>query len=146
MMNIQEIMKLIPHRYPFLLVDKVISISNNSLITGIKNVTINEPYFVGHFPDNPVMPGVLIIEAMAQVSGLLVAHILQLSTEQNRQVILMSINNAKFRKIVKPGDVLELNSSITQNRGNVWKFSANAKVEGSIVAECELMAMIRGEE
>ncbi len=143
--DIDQIMKMIPHRYPFLLVDKISALKEGESILGLKNVTINEPYFAGHFPGNPVMPGVLIIEALAQVSALLVSYMLKASQEE-KQVILMSIANAKFRKIVKPGDVLELHSTIVQNRGNVWKFAAKAEVDGSVASECTLMAMIKDKE
>ncbi|MDX1923747.1 MAG: 3-hydroxyacyl-ACP dehydratase FabZ [Rickettsiaceae bacterium] len=145
MINIEDIMQMIPHRYPFLLVDRIKEITPNENITGLKNVTINEPHFTGHFPNQPVMPGVLIIEALAQVSAILVGSDLKIKGE-DKQVILMSISNAKFRKIVSPGDVLVLNSQILQNRGNVWKFSAKAYVEDQVVTDCELMAMIRDKE
>ncbi len=143
--NISEIMSMIPHRYPFLLVDKVTDLEVNHSITGIKNITFNEPQFTGHFPDNPVMPGVLIIEAMAQISAVLVARSIDAKKEE-KLVYFMSIDNAKFRKIVRPGDILTLKSVITQHRSDVWKFQATAEVEGSIVAESNFMAMVKNKE
>lgn len=143
--NIADIMSMIPHRYPFLLVDKVTHIETNHSIVGIKNVTFNEPQFTGHFPDNPVMPGVLIIEAMAQISAILVAHSIEAKKEE-KLVYFMSIDNAKFRKIVRPGDRLILKSSILQHRSDVWKFEANAEVDGAIVAESNFMAMVKNKE
>jgi 3-hydroxyacyl-[acyl-carrier-protein] dehydratase len=140
--DINQIMELIPHRYPFLLVDRVTKVEKGKSIEGIKNVTFNEPQFMGHFPNNPVMPGVLIIEALAQVSAVLVSS----SIEGNRQeklVYFMSIDKAKFRKIVRPGDRLVLKSEIIQNKGNVWKFSATAEIEGEVAAESEFMAMVK---
>ncbi len=143
--NIADIMSMIPHRYPFLLVDKVTHIETNHSIVGIKNVTFNEPQFTGHFPDNPVMPGVLIIEAMAQISAVLVAHSIEAKKEE-KLVYFMSIDNAKFRKIVRPGDRLILKSSILQHRSEVWKFEATAEVDGAIVAESNFMAMVKNKE
>jgi len=143
--NIIKIMDLIPHRYPFLLVDKIIDIEINHTIAGIKNVSFNEPQFTGHFPDNPVMPGVLIIEALAQVSAVLVAHSTS-AAKSEKLIYFMSIDNAKFRKIVRPGDSLVLKSSVVQHRGTVWKFSARAEVDSSVVAEADLMAMMKDKE
>jgi 3-hydroxyacyl-[acyl-carrier-protein] dehydratase len=139
--NIEQILKSLPHRYPILLVDKVIAMEENKSITGIKNVTFNEPHFMGHFPDKPIMPGVLIIEAMAQTASVMVMNSGGRSLEDNL-VYFMSIDNAKFRKPVIPGDVLELHIDVIQNRGSVWKMSGIAKVEGVKVAEAEFSAMI----
>ena len=141
MIDIQQIIKSIPHRYPILLVDKVIAMEENKSITGIKNVTFNEPHFMGHFPDKPIMPGVLIIEAMAQTASIMVMNSDNRKLEDNL-VYFMSINNAKFRKPVIPGDVLELHIEVIQNRGTVWKMSGIAKVEGEKVAEANFSAMI----
>ncbi len=126
MMNIKEIQKLLPHRYPFLLVDRIIEIQPGVKAVGIKNVTVNEGFFQGHFPEQPIMPGVLIIEAMAQVAG-----ILAFGSEANlgKSVYFMSIEKAKFRKPVIPGDQLRLEVNILQQRGNVWKFAGNALVD-----------------
>lgn len=139
--DIENIQKMIPHRYPFLLIDKVIDLVPNKSAIGIKNVTFNEPHFVGHFPGKSVMPGVLIIEAMAQTSAVLVVKTLE-NEVAGKLVYFMSIDQAKFRKIVTPGDVLELHVIKERNRGNVWKFKAYAKVLDTIVAESIFTAMI----
>jgi 3-hydroxyacyl-[acyl-carrier-protein] dehydratase len=142
--NINEIMAIIPHRYPFLLVDRVKEITIGKSIVGIKNVTANEPQFTGHFPARPVMPGVLIIEAMAQLSAVLVAKSME-STE-DKEVFFMSIEESKFRKIVEPGDCLVMYANIVQNRGTVWKFKARAEVDGQIAAESTFTAMVKDKE
>ncbi len=139
--DIQEILKLLPHRYPFLLIDKITELEPNKKIIGIKNVTFNEPQFMGHFPDHPIMPGVLIIEAMAQAGALMVTSAPDFDAS-NKLVYFMSIDGAKFRKPVIPGDVLELHVEAAQNRGNVWKLSATGIVAGQKVAEAQLAAMI----
>jgi len=141
MMNIQEIQKLLPHRYPFLLVDRIIDIEPNVKAVGIKNVTINEPFFQGHFPDHPIMPGVLIVEAMAQVSGILSFK----SGAQGNTVYFMSIEKAKFRKPVVPGDQLRFEVTVLKNRNKVWKFSGQAFVDDNLVAEAEFTAMLTEE-
>ena len=141
MINIEEIMAKIPHRYPFLLIDRVIDIVPDQSATGIKNVTVNEPHFTGHFPNKPVMPGVLIIEAMAQTSAVLVCETLK-GQADNKLVYFMSIEEAKFRKIVSPGDQLFLHVTKLRSRANVWKFTAEAKVNGAVVAEAIFSAMI----
>jgi len=143
--GIEQILKSIPHRYPILLVDKIIAMEENKSIVGIKNVTFNEPHFMGHFPDKPIMPGVLIIEAMAQTASVLVMNSGGRSLNDSL-VYFMSIDNAKFRKPVIPGDVLELHIEVIQNRGAVWKMSGVAKVEGVKVAEAEFSAMIIDKE
>lgn len=140
--GIDEILDLIPHRYPLLLVDRVIDCVNGSSITGIKNVTFNEPQFNGHFPNNPVMPGVLIIEALAQIAAILVAKTIDAKSNE-KSIYFMSIDNAKFRQIVKPGDVMHLHAQIVQHRSDVWKFSARAEVDGEIVTETLFTAMVR---
>jgi 3-hydroxyacyl-[acyl-carrier-protein] dehydratase len=139
--NIEQIMTMIPHRYPFLLIDKVIDVVANESATGIKNVTMNEPHFTGHFPTRPVMPGVLIIEAMAQTSAVLVVETLKLHSE-GKLVYFMSVENARFRKPVVPGDTLHIHVKKERNRANVWKFSAEAKVDGTLVSEATFTAMI----
>ena len=139
--DINEIMSIIPHRYPFLLIDRVTSITLNESIVGIKNVTINEPQFTGHFPDRPVMPGVLIIEAMAQLAAVLVAK--SMDSTKGKEVFFMSIEEAKFRKIVEPGDTILMYASIIQNRGPVWKFKARSEVDGKIAAETLFTAMVK---
>lgn len=141
-MNVVDIMKKLPHRYPFLLVDKIIAMEPNVSITGIKNVTINEPFFQGHFPGQPIMPGVLIIEAMAQVGGVLAFC----TGVDAKSVFFMSIEKAKFRKPVVPGDQLKMELRVTHHRGNVWKLSGVAKVEDRVVAEADLTAMLTNQE
>lgn len=142
--NITEIMELIPHRYPLLLIDKVIEFEANKSIHAIKNVTCNEPQFTGHFPNNPIMPGVLIIEAMAQASAILVSK--SMNDRENKDVYFMSIEKAKFRKIVEPGDTMHIYAKIEQSRGQVWKFSSYAEVSNVIVAESEFTAMVKNRD
>jgi 3-hydroxyacyl-[acyl-carrier-protein] dehydratase len=139
--DIEKIYKMIPHRYPFLLIDRIIDLVPDVSVTGIKNVTFNEPHFMGHFPGKPIMPGVLIIEAMAQTSAVLVVETLKGDTE-GKLVYFMSIEDARFRKIVTPGDTLHLIVKKEKNRGNVWKFNAEAKVDDVLVAESTFTAMI----
>jgi len=143
MMDIKEIHKFLPHRYPFLLVDRILEINPGKKATGIKNVTCNEEFFQGHFPGNPIMPGVLMIEALAQVAGLLA---FRSGATVGKSVYFMSIERAKFRKPVVPGDQLKLEVTILQQRGNVWKFSGNASVEDKIAAEAEFTAMVTDKE
>mgnify|MGYP006236516319 FL=1 len=140
--NIDEIKKLIPHRYPFLLIDKVIDIVKNESATGVKNVTINEPYFPGHFPSSSVVPGVLQIESMAQTAAVLVAKSLNFS-DSNALVLLTTIDNAKFRKPVIPGDVMSLVISVKRIRNKLWKFYGKVMVDSQRVSECEFSAMMR---
>ena len=139
--NLEEIKRLIPHRYPFLLIDKVENIKIGKSALGIKNVTVNEPYFQGHFPSKPIMPGVLIIEAMAQTAAILVSKTIKI-VDHDFLVYFMTINNAKFRKLVQPGDVLKLKVLVERNRGNTWKFSGNAFVEKNLVTEANFTAMM----
>lgn len=143
MIDIKEIQKLLPHRYPFLLVDRILDIEPGVKITGIKNVTINEEFFQGHFPAYPIMPGVLIIEAMAQVAGILA---FRSGATTGKSVYFMSIEKAKFRKPVVPGDQLKLEVSVIQHRGNVWKFSGHAIVDNKVTAEAEFTAMVSEKE
>ena len=139
--DLEEIKRLIPHRYPFLLIDKVENIIIGKSALGIKNVTVNEPYFQGHFPSKPIMPGVLIIEAMAQTAAILVSKTIKI-VDHDFLVYFMTINNAKFRKLVQPGDVLKLKVLVERNRGNTWKFSGNAFVEENLVTEANFTAMM----
>lgn len=142
-MNIEKIIKMLPHRYPFLLVDRVVSIDyEQESLVALKNVTFNEPHFMGHFPDMPVMPGVLIVEALAQAAALYVLDSMKLETCENKTVYFMSIENAKFRQIVSPGDSLYLHVKKERGRGNVWKFNGEAKVNDKLVAESSFTAMI----
>ncbi|WP_417318040.1 3-hydroxyacyl-ACP dehydratase FabZ [Emcibacter sp.] len=139
--DVLRIMELIPHRYPMLLIDSLKDIVPGETAVGIKNVTINEPFFQGHFPAQPVMPGVLIVEAMAQTSAAMVMLTLGQEAE-GKIVFFMSVDSAKFRRPVVPGDQLELHVKKEQNRRNVWKFSAQGKVDGQLVAEATYTAMI----
>lgn len=139
--SILEIMSMLPHRYPFLLIDKVLNFELNKSITGLKNVTVNEPQFTGHFPENPVMPGVLIIEAMAQLAAILVAK--SLDSTKDKEVFLLSVESAKFRKIVQPGDTMLIDAQIEQQRGAVWKFASTVTIQGELTAESKFTAMVR---
>jgi len=139
-LDIMQLMKLLPHRYPFLLVDKIIDIDGDDSAIGIKNVTINEPHFLGHFPEQPVMPGVLIIEAMAQTAGAI--SIRALATRKPSLVYFMTIDNAKFRRPVVPGDQLRIHVRKLKKRGNILKFACEATVDGSKAAEAEISAMM----
>ena len=139
--DIQRVMQMIPHRHPFLMIDKVVDVVPNARATGIKNVSINEHYFQGHFPSRPVMPGVLIIEAMAQTAAVLVVHTLG-SEAEGKLVYFMSVDNARFRRPVFPGDVLNVRVNKQRNRGNVWKFEGRAEVRGQLMAEAVFAAMI----
>ena len=136
-----RIMELIPHRDPFLMIDKVVDVVAGERGVGVKNVTINEPHFQGHFPKRPVMPGVLIVEAMAQTAAVLVVHTLG-PEAQGKLVYFMSVDNARFRRPVVPGDTLKVHVTALRNRGNVWKFEGQAKVDGKLCAEATFAAMI----
>lgn len=140
--DIQRIMQMIPHRYPFLLIDRVVDVVVGESAVGIKNVSINEGYFQGHFPQHPVMPGVLMIEAMAQTAAVLVVHTLGPESE-GKLVYFMSVDNARFRHPVFPGDQLHVKVTRKQNRGSVWKFDGSAIVAGKLMAEATFAAMIR---
>ncbi len=141
--DINRIKELIPHRYPMLFVDKLCDIHLGEKAVGIKAVTVNEPFFQGHFPERPVMPGVLIVESMAQTAAALVMLTLGKEAE-GKLVYFMSIDGAKFRKPVEPGDLLELHVQKVQNRRSIWRFSAEGKVDGKVVAEATYTAMIAG--
>ena len=139
--DIARIMKLLPHRYPFLLIDKLIDIDSDTSCTGVKNVTINEPFFQGHFPGAPVMPGVLLVEGMAQTAGALCV-LAQAGAVKPKLVYFMTIDNAKFRKPVIPGDTVEYHVRKIRRRSKIWRFAAEARVEGAKVAEAEVSAML----
>jgi 3-hydroxyacyl-[acyl-carrier-protein] dehydratase len=139
--DVQRIMAMIPHRPPFLMIDKVVDAVADERATGIKNVSINEAYFQGHFPSRPVMPGVLIIEAMAQTAAVLVVHTLGPNSE-GKLVYFMSVDNARFRRPVFPGSVLQVRVAKQRHRGNVWKFEGRAEVQGQLMAEAVFAAMI----
>ncbi|MBB3974841.1 3-hydroxyacyl-[acyl-carrier-protein] dehydratase [Rhizobium azooxidifex] len=141
--ELKDILTLLPHRYPFLLVDKIIEIDGDNSAIGIKNVTVNEPQFTGHFPDQPIMPGVLLIEGMAQTAGAICARKTGSGTNL---VYFMTIDNARFRKPVIPGDRVEYHVVKQKQRGNIWKFHCDAKVDGQLVAEADIGAMIVNKE
>lgn len=140
MMDINKIQEFLPHRYPFLLVDKVLEVKTGEEITAVKNVTMNEWFFQGHFPGQPVMPGVLIVEALAQTGGLLLLH--QLSDCKGKVMYFMSIDSAKFRKPVVPGDQLKLVVKLIKLKGTIAKIRGEAFVDNEIVTEAEMMAMV----
>ena len=140
-LDIKQIMQAIPHRYPFLLIDRVVEVVHNGSAVGIKNVSVNESFFAGHFPNHPVMPGVLIIESMAQTAAVLVVETLG-PAAQGKVVYFMSIEGAKFRRPVVPGDQMRVQVTKERNRGNVWKFHGVARVDGVSVAEATFAAMI----
>jgi 3-hydroxyacyl-[acyl-carrier-protein] dehydratase len=143
--DIKEILKILPHRYPFVLVDKIIELIPGKSIIGIKNVTFNEPQFTGHFPDNPVMPGVLIIEALAQVAAILTAKSVE-QTGKTATPFLVGIDKARFRRVVVPGDVLQISANIVQNKGGIWMIDAVAKVDGAVASSASLMATLKMNE
>ncbi len=142
-LDIRKILDTLPHRYPFILVDKVISLVPNERITAIKNVTINEEFFMGHFPNYPVMPGVLIIEALAQTAGILSFKSMNKTADNKTLYFFVGIDNCRFKKPVVPGDVLNLNVSIEKVRGGVWKYNAIATVENDTCAQADLMCALR---
>jgi beta-hydroxyacyl-ACP dehydratase FabZ len=142
MIEIQEIMETLPHRYPFLLIDKIVEMELGKRVVGIKNVTMNEPFFQGHFPGHPIMPGVLILEAMAQAGGVLAMKSVPQDQLKNKVIYFMSIDKAKFRKPVIPGDQLRLEIDVIKERSNIRSLKAQALVSGVVVAEAELTAMI----
>lgn len=143
MMDIQGILKQLPHRYPFLLVDRVLELERNTRIKAIKNVTFNEPFFTGHFPGRPVMPGVLMLEALAQAAGLLAFDAMGQVPDENNIYYFVGIDSARFKRPVVPGDQLVLEISIDRVRGGIWKFKGVASVEGEVAAEAELMCTMR---
>lgn len=142
MMGIQEIMDTLPHRYPFLLIDKIVEMEMGKRVIGIKNVTMNEPFFQGHFPGHPIMPGVMILEAMAQAGGVLALKSVPPDQVKNKVLYFMSIDKAKFRKPVVPGDQLRFEIDVIKQRSNIMSLKAQALVSDAVVAEAELMAMI----
>lgn len=142
-MDIHQILEYLPHRYPFLLVDRVIDVVPGERITALKNVSINEPFFPGHYPHHPVMPGVLIIEALAQTAAILSFKTLGGKPDDKSVYYFVGIDNARFKRPVSPGDQLMFEVSITANKRGIWKFSAVAKVDGQVAAEADLMCTVR---
>jgi len=138
-LDILEIRDILPHRYPFLLVDRILELEPERIV-GVKNVTVNEPFFVGHFPDYPVMPGVLIVEAMAQVAGVLVLS--QIPDRKNKLVLLASVEEAKFRRPVRPGDQLRIEMKLTRRKASIAKMYGQATVDGLVVAEAQMMCKL----
>jgi 3-hydroxyacyl-[acyl-carrier-protein] dehydratase len=145
-MDIEEIMRYLPHRYPFLLVDRITALEDGKSIRGIKNVTMNEPFFAGHFPGYPVMPAVLVIEALAQIASILAWKIAGRSPADGSLIFFAGIDNARFRRQVRPGDQLVLESEVQRLVRGIGKFAVRAKVDGEIVAEADLMAAMRTPE
>ena len=143
MMNIHAILKQLPHRYPFLLVDKVVELERNARILAVKNVTFNEPFFMGHFPGRPVMPGVLMLEALAQAAGLLAFDAMGQVPDETNIYYFVGIDSARFKRPVEPGDQLLLEASIDRIRGGIWKFKGVARVGDEIACEAELMCTMR---
>jgi 3-hydroxyacyl-[acyl-carrier-protein] dehydratase len=142
-MDIQGIQEILPHRYPFLLVDRIEELEPERIV-GIKNVTINEPFFIGHFPDFPVMPGVLIVEAMAQVAGVLVLS--QMEDRKNKLVLLASVEEAKFRKPVRPGDQLRIEMKVGKRKATIAKMFGTASIDGTVVAEATMLCKLADRE
>jgi len=142
-MDIREILDHLPHRYPFLLVDRVVECEPGKRILAYKNVTINEPFFVGHFPNFPVMPGVLIIEALAQAAAILSFKTMQTKPDEKSVYYFAGIDGARFKRPVVPGDKLELESSIVYNRRGIWKYTGVARVDGQVAAEAEMLCALR---
>jgi beta-hydroxyacyl-ACP dehydratase FabZ len=140
MLDVKEILNYIPHRYPFLLVDRITEIHGDEKIVGIKNVSFNENFFQGHFPNRPVMPGVLICEAMAQV-GAIFAHNARGGRDDNKVFVLTGLDNVKFKRPVEPGDQLRMELTVLKRRGSFWKMQGVATVDGKLVAQAEISAM-----
>lgn len=142
-LNITEILKYLPHRYPFLLIDRVVEFEENKRVVALKNVTMNEPFFPGHFPHHPVMPGVLIVEAMAQAAAVLSFKSMGTMPDENQVVYFAGIDKVRFKRPVTPGDQLLMEVVITNNKRNIYKYSAVARVDGEIAAEAELMCALK---
>jgi len=138
-MDITQVLQYLPHRYPFLLIDKVIDYTPGESLTAIKNVTINEPFFPGHFPNKPVMPGVLIIEAIAQATGILAFKTGETGPDDDTLYYLVGIDKARFKRPVLPGDQLEITVKVNKQKRGIWFFSGEAKVNGAVVAKADLM-------
>ncbi|MHB1199721.1 MAG: 3-hydroxyacyl-ACP dehydratase FabZ [Polaromonas sp.] len=143
MMDIHQILKKLPHRYPFVMVDRVLELEKGIRIRALKNVTINEPFFMGHFPRHPVMPGVLMLEAMAQTAALLAFDALDVTTDETTVYYLAGIDSARFKRPVVPGDQLIMDVTVMRNKGGIFKFKGVARVDGAIACETELMCTMR---
>ena len=142
-MDINEILRHLPHRYPFLLIDRVIEFNKGESLTGIKNVTYNEPFFQGHFPQRPVMPGVLILEAMAQATGLLAFRTLENTADRDTLYFLVGMDRVRFKRPVEPGDQLLLSARLLKTKRGIWIFDCDARVDGAIAASAEIMCTER---
>ncbi|MFZ2162017.1 MAG: 3-hydroxyacyl-ACP dehydratase FabZ [Sideroxyarcus sp.] len=142
-MDIHEVLEHLPHRYPFLLIDRVLEVVPNESIVALKNVTINEPFFPGHYPHHPVMPGVLVIEAMAQASGILSFKTMEKLPSDDSVYYFVGIDNARFKRPVGPGDQLILKARVTLNKRGMWKFACTAEVDGQIAAEADLICTLK---
>jgi 3-hydroxyacyl-[acyl-carrier-protein] dehydratase len=142
-MDINDILRHLPHRYPFLLIDRVIEFNKGESLTGIKNVTYNEPFFQGHFPQRPVMPGVLILEAMAQATGLLAFRTLENTADRNTLYFLVGMDRVRFKRPVEPGDQLLLSARLLKTKRGIWMFDCDARVDGAIAASAEIMCTER---
>lgn len=145
-LDVRQIMEALPHRYPFLLVDKVLSVTPGESIRAIKNVTINEPFFPGHFPQKPVMPGVMILEAMAQATGILMPYCSDKPMEKDVIYYLVGMDNVRFKKMVEPGDQLLLEAHYVRRVREIWKFSAQAKVGGTVVCTADVMGVYKSDK
>lgn len=142
-MDIHEVLEHLPHRYPFLLIDRVLEVVPNESIVALKNVTMNEPFFPGHYPHHPVMPGVLVIEAMAQAAGILSFKTMEKLPSDDSVYYFVGIDNARFKRPVGPGDQLILKATVTLNKRGMWKFACKAEVDGQIAAEAELICTLK---
>lgn len=142
-LDINKILELLPHRYPILLIDRVLEVVPGERVRALKNVSVNEPFFPGHYPHFPVMPGVLIIEAMAQASAILAFKTMEIKPDENSVYYFVGIDGARFKKPVTPGDQLIIESTVTANKRGIWKFSAVAKVDGQVATEAQLMCTVR---
>ena len=143
MMDIYQILKLLPHRFPFLLVDRVVEIDRGKRIQALKNVSVNEPFFTGHFPARPVMPGVLIVEALAQAAGLLSFDMMGEAPDSNTVFYFVGIDNARFKRPVEPGDQLILDVELDRIKGGIYKFKCVARVDGNVACEADIMCTMR---
>jgi len=137
--DVREVMEFLPHRYPFLMIDKIIEFEVGERLVAVKNVTVNEPHFTGHFPHNPIMPGVLILEALAQATGLLSMKTLTAQGKDFGEYYLVGVDNARFKKSVVPGDQLIIEAICKRNKRNIWSFSASAKVDGELIVSADIM-------